>query len=77
MTSLFLFFLREIGLPLVVLLVALTFVGYWALIILALVFCFHKDDHSTFLNVMAHAKTNTYPFQVTLQIIRAMLLEVI
>jgi len=58
-------------------LVAPTFVGYWALIILALVFCFHKDDHSTFLNALAHVKTNTDPYQVTFQITHAMLLEVI
>jgi len=68
---------RGIGLPLMVRLVAPAFVGYWALITFALVFCFHKDDHFTFLHALVHVKTNTYPYQVTLQITRAMLLEVI
>ncbi len=57
-------------------LVAPTFIGYWALITLALIFRFHKD-HFIFLNVMAHVKTNIYPFWVIVQIICVMLLEVI
>ncbi len=36
-----------------------------------------KDDHFTFLDVMAHLKTSTYLFQVALWDARAILLEVI
>jgi hypothetical protein len=70
-------YLGGIGLPLMVRLVAPTFLGYWALIALVLVFHFHKDDHRTFLDVMAHVKTNICPFLVAVQNIHAMLLEVI
>ncbi len=39
-----------------------TFLGCWALIILALVFCSQQDDHPIILNVVAHVETNTSPF---------------
>jgi hypothetical protein len=47
------------------------------LIALSLISRFQQDDHTTFLNVVAHVKIVIYPFQVTLQDTNAMLFEVI
>jgi hypothetical protein len=51
--------------------------GCWALIAFALISCFQQDDHPFFFDVVAHVKTNTYPFQVALRNTHVMLLEVI
>jgi len=38
------------------------FLGCWALIALALVFCFQLDNHLIILNAITHVETNTSPF---------------
>jgi hypothetical protein len=73
----FLIFLRGLDLSLAVQHVAPTFLGCWVLIISMLVFRFQHDDHLIFLDVVAHVKTDIYPFKITLWDIRAMLLKVI
>jgi hypothetical protein len=45
---------RGLGLLLVVRHAALTFLGCWALITLALVSCFQQDDYPILLGVVAH-----------------------
>jgi hypothetical protein len=55
-------FSRGLGLPSMVRRVACAFIGCWAFIIPTLVSCFQQDDHPTFLDVMAHVETSTYPF---------------
>jgi hypothetical protein len=62
----FTYFFKGLGLPLVIQLVTLTFLGCWVLIILTIVICFQQNDHSILLNEMAHIKTATFPFQVAL-----------
>ncbi len=57
--------------------IAPAFQGCWALITPALVSCFQQDDHLTFLDVVAHVETNTYPFQVALWDTHVMLQEVV
>jgi len=41
-----------------------------------LVYCLQQDDHLTLLDAMAHVKTSTYPFQVTLRNTHALLPKV-
>jgi hypothetical protein len=53
---------RGLAFPLVVRRVTPAFLGCWVLIILALVFHFQHDDHSTLFDAMAHVETSTYPF---------------
>jgi hypothetical protein len=69
--------LGGLGLPLVVQLVAVAFLGCWALITPRLIFCFQQNVHLIFLDVMAHLETGTYLFQVALWDTREMLLKVI
>ncbi len=53
------------------------FLGCWALIALTLVFHFQQDDHLTLFYVVAHVKTDIYPFQVALQDTSALLPRVV
>ncbi len=69
--------LGGLGLPSMVQFTALAFLGCWALIVPTLIFHFQQDDHFAFLDVMAHVKTSTYPFQIALWDTHAILLEVI
>jgi hypothetical protein len=54
-------------------LVAPSFLGCWALIILALVICFQQDDHHILLDAMAHLEIDIFPFHVILQDTQALL----
>jgi len=64
---------RGLSLPLVARHVAPTSLRCWTLIIPALVSHSQQDDHLNLLDVVAHVKTDSYPFQVTLWDTRAML----
>ncbi len=69
--------LGGLGLPLVVQRVAPTFLICWDLIVLTLTSCFQQDDHPTLVDVVAHVKIGTYPFQVALWDTHAMFPKVI
>jgi hypothetical protein len=73
----FLTFSGGLGLLSVVQRATLAFFRFWVLIVIALVFHFEQDDHSTFLYAMAYVETNIYPFQVALRDLHALLPEVI
>jgi hypothetical protein len=62
----FTYFFKGLGLPLMIQLVAPTFLGCWALSIPTVVICFQRNDHPIFLNAMAYVKIVTFPFQVAL-----------
>jgi hypothetical protein len=47
-------------------LVALAFLGCWALILPTFVIHFQKDDHPILFNVVAHVKTDIFSFQSVL-----------
>ncbi len=51
-------------LPYVVQIVALAFLGCWALNVPALVTHFYYDDHLIFLNVITYVETNISSFQM-------------
>jgi len=68
---------RGLSLPLVVQHVGPTSLRCWTLIVLTLVSHFQQDDHFILLDGVAHVKTDSYPFQVTLWDTCAMLLEAI
>jgi len=53
-------FLGGIGLPLMVKLVALAFLGCWDLLTLALVIHFQQDDHFIVFDAMAHVEIGTF-----------------
>jgi len=55
-------FSRGLGLPLVVQLVAPTFLGCWALITLGIFICFQLDDCFILFDAMAHVEINIFPF---------------
>jgi hypothetical protein len=46
----------------VVQIIALAFLGCWALITPALVICFQQDDHHILLDAMAHVEIGISPF---------------
>ncbi len=58
--------LGKFNLPSIVQIVALTFLGCWALNVLALVTHFQQDDHPILLDVITHVETSISPFQMTL-----------
>jgi hypothetical protein len=68
--------LGRLDLPSMVQHVTITFVGYWALIAFTLIFHF-QQDHITLHDIVAHVKTDIYPFQVALRNTHVMLFEVV
>jgi len=58
--------LNEFSLPYVVWIVAPTFLGCWALIVLAFVIHFQYGDHHILIDVITHVETNTSPFQMAI-----------
>jgi hypothetical protein len=58
--------LGRIGLHFVVQTIAPTFLGCWALIVLALVICFQQDDHPILLDIITRVKTRISLFQMAL-----------
>jgi hypothetical protein len=58
--------LRGFGLSSMVRLVALIFLGCWAIIIFAFLTHFQLDDHILFFHVMTHVKSGTFPFKLAL-----------
>jgi len=66
-----------LNLPLVVQCVGPTSLRCWTLIVPTLVSHFQQDDHLILLDGVAHVKTDSYPFQITLWDTRAMLLEAV
>lgn len=71
------YFFEQVWLPLCSQIVALAFLGCWALIVLTLVIHFQQDDHPIFLNVVTHVKSGISSFQMALQDIQAMLPQVV
>jgi len=69
--------LGGLSLPLVVQHVGPASLRCWTLIVPTLVSHFQQDDHLILLDGVAHVKTDSYPFQVTLWDTRAMLLEAV
>ncbi len=57
--------------------VALAFLGCWALIIHAFVIHFQQHEYSILLDVAAHVEIDTFPFQLALYNTRALLPHIV
>jgi hypothetical protein len=62
----FTFLFKGLALPSMVQLATFAFLGCWALNVIAFVTRFQSDDHPILLDVVAHIKTNIFPFQLAL-----------
>jgi len=58
--AIILVFSSGFDLPFVVWIIAPTFLGCWATIVPTIVTRFQQDDHTIFLDVVAHVETNTF-----------------
>jgi hypothetical protein len=70
-------FSRGLDLPSTIWRAALTLLGCWVIIILALISRFQQNDHPIILDVVAHVKISVYPFQVALHDTHVMLSKVV
>jgi hypothetical protein len=60
------FYSKSLPFPSMVQLATLAFLGCFALNVIAFVTRFQSDDHPILLDVVAHIKTNIFPFQLAL-----------
>ncbi len=59
-------FFSKFSFPFMVQIIALAFLGCWALIILTLVICLQQDDHHIILDAITHVETNNSLFDISL-----------
>jgi hypothetical protein len=59
-------FSSEFSLPSIIWIVALAFLGCWALIAIAFITRFQHDDHPILLDAITHFETDIFPFQMVL-----------